>query len=48
MHHLDNNQLIDAYIKALNLKLEQKFIWLLASELRLRGIDPKSLQYMTG
>ncbi|WP_430789148.1 sporulation histidine kinase inhibitor Sda [Virgibacillus flavescens] len=42
MKFLDNNLLIDAYQKAIELEFEMDFILLLKSELNFRGIDPQS------
>ncbi|TFB24959.1 sporulation histidine kinase inhibitor Sda [Filobacillus milosensis] len=48
MHRLSNDQLIDTYVKALDLNLDQPFIVLLESEVRLRGIDPNTIKLMIG
>ncbi|WP_175616015.1 sporulation histidine kinase inhibitor Sda [Piscibacillus halophilus] len=44
MHYLNNDQLIDAYIKSIKLQLDLPFIELLEQELIIRNIVFKRYQ----
>ncbi|MFD2637536.1 sporulation histidine kinase inhibitor Sda [Piscibacillus salipiscarius] len=48
MHFLNNDQLISAYIKSINLELELDFIELLEQELYMRKINPDTVRLMIG
>ncbi|MGP4071359.1 sporulation histidine kinase inhibitor Sda [Piscibacillus sp. B03] len=48
MHYLNNDQLISAYIKSINLNLELDFIELLEQELYMRKINPNTVRLMIG
>ncbi|GEL78832.1 sporulation histidine kinase inhibitor Sda [Tenuibacillus multivorans] len=44
MYRLTNVQVIDTYVKAIELNLEKLFILQLEDELRLRGISPNTIR----
>ncbi|WP_082882219.1 sporulation histidine kinase inhibitor Sda [Paenibacillus swuensis] len=41
MHGISNEVLLDSYVRALDLKLEQDFIHLLLAEIRRRNLNIK-------